>query len=573
MSNNSSITAASPAGGTRGSHARANSTQAEPLAAGVKRERTIDGGATSPAQSPGASQQSTPAPSYAHGNGPESKKRKSAAPGSRGVANLTPEQLAKKRANDREAQRAIRERTKMTIENLESRIRELTSQQPYQELQAALRAKEAVEAENADIKRRLASVISMIQPLINPCANEQQAVLPSPGHSYLNVPGTADPAHSTGQNNVSTPSSAASPTQDPYATQWNSGASTGSGPVTAQAQAYKSQLNQQRHDLAHGLEFGTERLGLDFLLDQSQRARGIHLTNGTAHECPAFRPHPQPTSSSQPNSPFPHSGGRGAEYVTASRSGGMDSNIDPALQGAIDPALSNYSTPIKNCPPTCPLDSLLLDFLHERRQRAAEGLPTQEIIGPRYPSISSLLNPMKDSHPLSKVFIDILQTFPDISMLPERVAVLYVMFLLMRWQIHPSQENYERLPEFMRPLPGQLYTPHPAWLDSLPFPAMRERLITDYAPPEVFPFEHFFIPFTTTVSLNWPYEDTDTLLQSPESDELMINPVFERHLRRRENWTLGEAFARAFPALEGTYNLKVDGAGGGHAGRHSSEGR
>lgn len=463
----------------------------------------------------------------------------------------------------------------MTIENLESRIRELTSQQPYQELQAALRAKEAVEAENSDIKRRLASVISMIQPLINSCPNEQQPVLPSPGHSYLNVSATTDPAHSAGQNNVSTPSSAASPSQDHYATQWNSGASTSSGPVAAQAQAYKTQLNQQRHDLAHSLEFGTERLGLDFLLDQSQRARGINnATNGTAHahESPAFRQHAPPTSSSHPNSPYPHSGGRGTDYVTASRSGGMDSNIDPALQGAIDPALSNYSTPIKNCPPTCPLDSLLLDFLHERRQRAAEGLPTQEIIGPGYPSVSSLLNPMKDSHPLSKVFIDILQTFPDISMLPERVAVLYVMFLLMRWQIHPSQENYERLPEFVRPLPGQLYTPHPAWLDSLPFPAMRERLITDYAPPETFPFEHFFIPFTTTVSLNWPYEDTDTLLQSPESDELMINPVFERHLRRRENWTLGEAFARAFPALEGTYNLKVDGGGGGHNGRHSSEG-
>lgn len=99
MSNNSSITAASPAGGTRGSHARANSTQGETIAAGVKRERTTDGAATSPAQSPAASQQSTPAPSYVHGSGPEAKKRKSAAPGSRGVANLTPEQLAKKRAN------------------------------------------------------------------------------------------------------------------------------------------------------------------------------------------------------------------------------------------------------------------------------------------------------------------------------------------------------------------------------------------------------------------------------------------------------------------------------------------
>ena len=85
---------------------------------------------------------------------------------SRGVANLTPEQLAKKRANDREAQRAIRERTKAQIETLERRIEELTSQDPHRDLQEAIRAKELVEAENEDIKRRLAQVLSIIQPLL-----------------------------------------------------------------------------------------------------------------------------------------------------------------------------------------------------------------------------------------------------------------------------------------------------------------------------------------------------------------------------------------------------------------------
>ena len=99
-----------------------------------------------------------------------SKKRRSSATatttGSRGVANLTPEQLAKKRANDREAQRAIRERTKGQIESLERKIQELTSQQPYQELQHAIRQKELVEAENEEIKKRLTSILAIVQPLI-----------------------------------------------------------------------------------------------------------------------------------------------------------------------------------------------------------------------------------------------------------------------------------------------------------------------------------------------------------------------------------------------------------------------
>ena len=95
------------------------------------------------------------------------KKRRAsnAASSSRGVANLTPEQLAKKRANDREAQRAIRERTKGQIEKLEKQIQDLRSQQPYQELQFAIRQKEVVEAENKDIRNRLTSILTLIQPL------------------------------------------------------------------------------------------------------------------------------------------------------------------------------------------------------------------------------------------------------------------------------------------------------------------------------------------------------------------------------------------------------------------------
>lgn len=425
---------------------------------------------------------------------------------------------------------------------------------------------------------------------------------------------------------MSTPSSAASPpiSADPYGTsnghgngqtQWHSTGSVVAGMAPQQTQTYRAQLDQQRHDLAHSLELGTERLGLEFLLDPNKGVAGTGASTSSnnrmghhppplgtpTHETSNYRPSSHHTNVSphpHPHSPYTHAAAGNTLHSPSHAR--IDPAIDPALQGTIDPALSSHSNghsaqtnnntnavttttttssssssshhaiPIKNCAPTCPLDNLLLDFLQERRQRAAEGFPTQEIIGPRYPSISSLLNPLKESHPLSKVFIEILHTFPTISQLPERVATLYMMFLIMRWQIHPSADNYDRLPEFVRPSPAQLYHAHPAWIDHLPFPLMRERLIRDYAPPDVFPFENFFVPFTTTLSLNWPYEDTDTLLQSPDTDELMINPVFERHLRRFENWTIGNAFARALPMLDGTYNYKADSGPAGVGARRNS---
>lgn len=83
------------------------------------------------------------------------------------------------------------------------------------------------------------------------------------------------------------------------------------------------------------------------------------------------------------------------------------------------------SVPVRNTR-TCPLDGLLLDFLAERRQRALEGIPSRELVGPAYPSMVSLLKPQSSltSHPLSKVFTDMLITFPDLSTLPEQIGVL-----------------------------------------------------------------------------------------------------------------------------------------------------
>lgn len=223
-----------------------------------------------------------------------------------------------------------------------------------------------------------------------------------------------------------------------------------------------------------------------------------------------------------------------------------------------------HAAPVRNIGPTCPLDGLLLDFLAERRQLAAEGVSSQKLVGPAYPSVSSLLNPERSiySHPLSKFFTDILSTFPDLSALPEQVAVLYIMFLIMRWQIHPTQEAYERLPDWVTPRPSQLFTPHPAWIDHLPWPRMRDKMVDLY--PSI-ALENFFIPYTTTLSLNWPYDPSNTLLSVPDSDELSINPVFERHLRDLSNWTLGPAFARAFPTLADTTNIKPNPTGRANA--------
>ncbi|KAK1754575.1 BZIP transcription factor [Echria macrotheca] len=515
------------------------------------------------------------------GGGSASKKRKTA-PGSRGVANLTPEQLAKKRANDREAQRAIRERQRLRTEHLEQEIRELKSQRPYQELQTALQQTAAVQAEVDGLKQVLTSIVAMIEPLIN---------RPPTSVLYGSTP-TATPTTCT-----------------PTAT---------APSVTSPTSIIETDHHHQQHTSLQSLDLGPERLGLGFVLGPHHRIAQVPSGIHGAQDSPRYRHVPMKhdwtataagsvTSSSSSSSMTAPSSG-----LSSGPAAPPPPQPPPSLplpRPFTDHNHNHNHRPIKNCPPTCPLDSLLLDFLSERRQRAADGLPRHEIIGPRYPSVSSLLNPSisRYAHPLSKVFTDILACFPDLSTLPERVAVLHVMFLLTRWQVSLSTTSgeedddhdekgggggrgggggssgtYERLPEWMRPVEVQLMSEHPAWVDHVPFPRMREKVVR-LGCDEV-PFENFFIPFTSTLGVGWPYEEGDVLLRwggrgggggggagdeggeggeegggygGGEEGEISINPVFERHLRRIENWTLGEAFRDAFPGLDGTYNIRM----------------
>ncbi|EGU73820.1 uncharacterized protein FOBCDRAFT_139249 [Fusarium oxysporum Fo47] len=80
---------------------------------------------------------------------PAKPKRK----GTRRVSTLTPARLARKRANDREAQRAIRARTKERIERLERELAELRSKQGHdQTVQELLRRNKAIEKELIRLK-------------------------------------------------------------------------------------------------------------------------------------------------------------------------------------------------------------------------------------------------------------------------------------------------------------------------------------------------------------------------------------------------------------------------------------
>ena len=130
----------------------------------------------------------------------------------------------------------------------------------------------------------------------------------------------------------------------------------------------------------------------------------------------------------------------------------------------------------------------MLDFLAKSHTRAAEGVPLKTLSGPAYPNFTALVYPDRhiDAHPVSKLFTDILRTFPDICTLPEKVAVVYIMFLVMRWHIEPTQENYDMLPDWVTPRASQLFVPHPHWMNYVPWYAI--YILSHLPPTQICPF-------------------------------------------------------------------------------------
>jgi hypothetical protein len=110
------------------------------------------------AQSPGARRQNTGSGSETAAAG---RKRDSRA-GTRKVTSLTAVQLERKRANDREAQRTIRQRTREHIENLEHQVAELSAK--GEQMDQVIQRNAALEAEIAHLRQQL-TIMSSSRPL------------------------------------------------------------------------------------------------------------------------------------------------------------------------------------------------------------------------------------------------------------------------------------------------------------------------------------------------------------------------------------------------------------------------
>ncbi|KKF93476.1 hypothetical protein CFO_g4187 [Ceratocystis platani] len=247
--------------------------------------------------------------------------------------------------------------------------------------------------------------------------------------------------------------------------------------------------------------------------------------------------------------------------------------------------------PLLHAPSTCEMDSFLLPLLNMSDQCQPTQIEIAALLAPSIVSYNSLrvkLDPFSTA--LAEIML--LAEPPAGERVPERVAVMYTAFLLIRYMVNATTENFGCVPEFLKPLEDQLERTHAVWIDFIPFPHARIKLIADSSREGVGndggnsngndgngngdegrttgddsssvrgaePPRPFFIKYFACLSINWPYQDSDVLLVANGSDagsrELMINPVFEAHIRKLENWSVSRDFLDTFPEFEHLINLQ-----------------
>lgn len=234
---------------------------------------------------------------------------------------------------------------------------------------------------------------------------------------------------------------------------------------------------------------------------------------------------------------------------------GLPTSSDIFTTGRLNANKARNESPIwaitpTYCSPTNGMDALVIDLLVKQR----ENNNATEFSKVDFPSVSSLLNPVlhEPDQPVASTIARHVASVIRVHTVPEKIALLYAICISLRWNICPTPENYDAIPEFLRPTGTELIVQHPVWVGTIGWPKARERIIRHM---DFTQYPEFARLITSSFSINWRHGLVGILKQSPDQGYTLTED-FVQHVRCGENWTVGISLVEAFPFLQGAVNIK-----------------
>ncbi|KAI8221119.1 hypothetical protein K4K57_011327 [Colletotrichum sp. SAR 10_99] len=450
--------------------------------------------------------------------------------GTRSVSTLTPSQLARKRANDREAQRAIRARTKEHIERLERELEELKSERnrdQSQTVQELLRKNKALEEELFKLRESVGIPNGQSYPnsVYDDNLSSISGAVPSPRSSPFPSNGDYNVMQELGPSYVPMPDASES---------WGPGIPVS---VPSTVSSPSSSAN-------------TDEYGAGYI--------------------PTSVPAPMMDARSIP-SKMEYDDVDSAVVEFVSNPGVLPTTVGPLIR---QPGTTLWEIPTLIVPPTCRIDQLLAGFIQDCR-RLSQLKPLDSLLRPARVNMKNFLeyhpaSPTNSpprcqladldraasnsaaasgaNHPMAEL-ITALVNKAGVTNVIERLAVFAVIQRAVAWLVHPTREAYMAMVQELTPKPIQTAIPHPQWVDLILWAPLRTAIIERQ---DAYANEEFQAVYSSSLRLiNWPCRPIDALVVDPQSGEMWLSDTFTTHAMRVENWRLNENFVTRYPELRG----------------------
>jgi hypothetical protein len=456
------------------------------------------------------------------------KFRTGARGGKRSVTHLSKAQLARKRANDREAQRNIRQRTKEHIENLEKKVKELEENNRSGSMERILQRNKELEVEVEKLRAQIASQSGHIPSPI-PTELSEDLMIPSRKANLDWVPEQSQP--SGWQTSFVQPMDA-----HPHEV-----------PVTESA--YTSNPTQSFHNAPAQICYE------QVVEPEPTKAITTPIVTPVWEDPMVFGQTSQAIAQPTPAwTPFHPAFDKPSRFADLQTSGFTDLINQPTFTNTTcwqtQPSVYAWQCSTKLKAPVTFVDQLMFNVIHSQRHLAMHSnLSGEDLLGPNLPSVNVLFNQVAPpaAKPPSNI-AEVMNRYSEVlssrgfALIPEKLASFMCMYRFVQWQISPTFQTFSKLHEWQAPTQAQLDIPHPAWMDLPPWGQFRAKVIEHqdrYDNPE------FQNDYASNLSVNFPHEPRMALIY--ENGQLMVSPLMDRHLSDINNMSMKKPFADKYP--------------------------
>jgi hypothetical protein len=450
--------------------------------------------------------------------------------GKRSVTHLSKAQLARKRANDREAQRNIRQRTKEHIENLEKKVKELEEGNRSSSMERILKRNKDLELEVEKLKVQVS-------------AAQAGHVVPSPIPTAL----TEELMISSRKVNLDWVPEQSSP--NGWQTSYVQPLDTHTHDIPVTDGAYTSNSTHVFHNAPPAMCYEQ--------VEESEVPKGVTtpIVTPVWEDPMIFGQTSQAITQPTPAwAPFHPAFDKPSRFADLQTSGFTDLINQPTFTNTTcwqsQPSIYAWQISTKLKAPVTLVDQLMFNVIHSQRHLALHSnLSGEDLLGPNLPSVNILFNQAAPvaAKPPSNI-TEVMNRYSEVlsnrgfALIPEKLASFMCMYRFVQWQISPTFQTFSKLHEWQAPQPAQLMIPHPAWMDLPPWGKFRAKVIENqdrYDNPE------FQNDYASNLSVNFPHEPRMALIY--EDGQLMVSAMMDRHLSDINNMSMKKPFADKYP--------------------------